>query len=182
MGELVRAARCVHRARHVIIEGDRVDPAAGEPRQDLELGIEVVGLVTKVIARVGAKPRPQALDAVENRARIVRPAQASFPRPGHAVKDGGDAVGDGLPIAFEQRHIDRKSNPRPRHHLSLEGIAVDVDDPGQDQKAAGVDRPLGARLRADAGDHPGLAIQINAGLLESAPDERATPFDAHAHG
>src|SRR5262249_56971994 len=87
----------------------------------------------------------------------------------------------GLPIAFEQRHIDRKSDARPRHHLPLEGIAVDVDDPGQDHKAAGVDHPLGARLRADADDDPGLAIEIDAGLLETAPDERATSFDAHAH-
>jgi len=97
------------------------------------------------------------------------------------VEDGGDAVGDGLPIAFEQRHIDRKSDSWSRHHLPLEGIAVDVDDPGQDQKAAGVDHPLGARLRADAGDDPTLAIEIDAGLLETDPDERATPFDAHPH-
>jgi hypothetical protein len=97
------------------------------------------------------------------------------------MKDGRDAVGDGLPIAFDERNVDRKSHSRPRHHLSLEGIAVDVDDPGKDQKAAGVDRPLGARLRADAGDDPGLAIEIDAGLLERAPDERATCFDAHAH-
>src|SRR5262249_8221587 len=122
-----------------------------------------------------------ALDAVENRARILGPTQAAFPRPGHAVKDGRDAVGDGLPIAFEQRNVDRKSHSRPRHHLSLEGVAVDVDNPREDQKAARIDHPLGARLRADAGDDPALAIEIDAGLLESAPDERATSFDAHAH-
>lgn len=75
----LRAARCVHRVRHVIIEGDRVDPAAGEPRHDLGLGIEIVGLVTKVVAGVGAEARPQALDALENRARILGPAQAAFP-------------------------------------------------------------------------------------------------------
>src|SRR5262249_2124599 len=127
------------------------------------------------------KPRPQALDAIENRPRILRPAQAAFPRPGHAMKDGGNAVGDGLPVAFEQRHIDRKSDPRPRHHLSLEGIAVDVDGPGADWNAAGVDRPVGARWRADDGDHPGLAIEIDVGLLEIGPDERATSFDAPPH-
>src|ERR1700757_1002476 len=85
------------------------------------------------------------------------------------MKDGRDAVGDGLPIAFEQRNVDRKSPSRPRHHLSLEGVAVDVDDPGKDQKAAGVDHPLGARLCADAGGDPGLAIEIDSGLLERAP-------------
>src|SRR5262249_61994826 len=58
---------------------------------------------------------------------------------------------------------------------------MDVDDPGQDHKAAGVDHPLGARLRPDAGDDPALAIEIDAGLLETVPDERATPFDAHPH-
>ena len=166
----------------MIIEGDRVDPAPGKPRHDLGLGIEIVGLMPKVVAGVGAEPRPQALDAVENRARILGPAQAAFPRPGHAMKDGRDAVGDGLPIAFEQRNVDRKSHSRPRHHLSLEGVAMDVDDAGKDQKAARVDRPLGARLHAEAGDDPALAIEIDAGLLETALDERATSFDAHAHG
>src|SRR5262249_61403785 len=38
-----------------------------------------------------------------------------------------------------------------------------------------------ARLRADADAAPGLAIEIDAGRLETAPDERATSFDAHAH-
>src|SRR5262249_14318930 len=165
----------------VILEGVGVDRARGGPVHDLGLGIEVVGLVTKVVAGVGAEPRPQALDAVENRARILGPTQAAFPRPGHAVKDGRDAVGDGLPIAFEQRNVDRKSHSRPRHHLSLEGVAVVVDEPGKYQNAAGVDRSPGARVRADAGDDPALAIEIDAGLLERAPDERATSFDAHRH-
>jgi len=36
-------------------------------------------------------------------------------------------------------------------------------------------------LCPDAGDDPGLAIDIDAGLLETVPDERATSFDAHPH-
>src|SRR5262249_59138628 len=57
----------------------------------------------------------------------------------------------------------------------------DCDVPGKDHKPGGVNPPLGARLRADAGAGPGLAIEIDAGLLETVPDERATSFDAHAH-
>jgi hypothetical protein len=97
------------------------------------------------------------------------------------VKDGGDAIGEGLSIALEQRNIDWKSDPWPRHHLSLECIAVDVDDPGKHQKAGRIDGPLGARFGADAGDDPGVGIEMNACLLETAVDERATLFNAHAH-
>jgi len=178
--EVSRAARCIHR-RHVIIEGDGVDPALGEPGDDLVLGVEIVGLVTKMVAGVGAKPRPQPLDAVKDRPRILRSAQASLPRPGHAMEDGGDAVGERLSIAFKQCHVEGKSDSRPRHHLPLERVAVHVDDPGEDQKARGIDRPLGARLCADARDHPALAIDINAGFLETSLEERATSFDAHHH-
>ncbi len=127
----------------MVVEGDYVDPALGKPGDDLGLGIEIVGLVSKMIAGVSAKAGSQALDAVKNFACILCPPQASFPGPGHAVEDRGDAVGEGLSIAFQQRHIDWEPDAWPRHHLSLEGIAVNVDDSGKDQKAGGVDRPLG---------------------------------------
>src|SRR2546427_462890 len=68
--DLVRAVRGVHGSRHVVVEGDYVDPALGGPGDDLGLGIAVEGLVPKMIAGVGAKPRSQALDAVKNGARI----------------------------------------------------------------------------------------------------------------
>src|SRR5262249_39772754 len=124
---------------------------------------------------------PQALDAIKNGPRILRSAQASFPGPGHAVEDGGDPVGDGLSIAFQERNFDRKSDPRPRHHLSFECIAVDVDDPGENQEAVRIDCPLGRYVRADVADDSLVAIQMNAGVLETALDECATSFDARPH-
>src|SRR5205807_1699983 len=73
------------RAKLAPLFGAGVDPALGEPGDDLALGVEIVGLVTKMIAGVGAKPRPQALDALKDRSRILRSAQASFPRPWKTV-------------------------------------------------------------------------------------------------
>ena len=52
----------------------------------------------------------------------------------------GDAVGDRLAVAVDQRHIDGKIDAGARHHLPLEGIAMQVDDARQHQQVAGVDR------------------------------------------
>ena len=59
----------------MIVERDGVDPAVGEPFDDLGLGIEIVGLVAKVVAGIGPEPGPQPLDAIEDGARILRSAQ-----------------------------------------------------------------------------------------------------------
>jgi hypothetical protein len=44
------------------------------------------------------------------------------------MKDGRDAVADGLPVAVGERHVGGEINPWPRHHLALEGVAVQIDD------------------------------------------------------
>jgi hypothetical protein len=54
------------------------------------------------------------------------------------MKYGGDAVADRLPVAVGQRHIGGKIDAGARHHLPLEGIAMQVDDPGKHLQAAGV--------------------------------------------
>jgi hypothetical protein len=52
------------------------------------------------------------------------------------VEHRGDAVGDRLPVAVDQRDVDREIDARPRHHLPLERIAMQIDDARQHQKAA----------------------------------------------
>jgi hypothetical protein len=132
----------------VIIEGDGVDPALGKPGDDLVLGVEIVGLVTKMVAGVGpSRGRSRSMPS-----RIARAFSAPRRPPSHDQvtpwKTVSDAVGERLSIAFKQCHVDGKSDSRPRHHLPLERIAVDVDNPGEDQKARGIDRPLAARACA----------------------------------
>jgi hypothetical protein len=56
------------------------------------------------------------------------------------VKHRGDAVADRLAIAVGERHIDREVDTGTRHHLPLEGIAMQIDDAGQHQQVARVDR------------------------------------------
>jgi hypothetical protein len=47
--------------------------------------------------------------------------------------DGRDAVGDRLPVAVDQRDVDRKVDSGARHHLPLERIAMQIDNAGQYQ-------------------------------------------------
>ena len=66
------------------------------------------------------------------------------------MKDRGDAVGDRLPVAFQERDVDRKSDARPRHHLPLERVAVNVDDAREGRKRPrGVDVRSASRGRAE---------------------------------
>ncbi len=91
--------------------------------------------------------------------------------------DGGDAVGDRLPVAVEQRHIDRKIDAGARHHLPLERIAMQVDDARQHQETAGIEASEpGAsrgRVRADGADL--TAGDPQRGFLENSSPSRARP-------
>ena len=116
---------------------------------DFGLGIEIVGLVAQVEAGVRRELRPHRLDRLEQLPRIVAAAQARLPRPGRGVKDRGDAVGDRLPVAVDQRHVDREIDAGARHHLPLEGIAMQVDDARQHQQAAGIEAERAAAVVAN---------------------------------
>ncbi|MGY3425051.1 hypothetical protein ACVWZW_005526 [Bradyrhizobium sp. F1.13.4] len=63
------------------------------------------------------------------------------------MKHRGDAVADRLAVAVGERHVDRKVDPGARHHLPLEGIAMQIDDARQDQQIARVDRKPGPAAR-----------------------------------
>ena len=80
---------------------------------DLGFSVEIVGLVAQMEAGVGrqaAAASPRSLRATAGHYRALR-------RPGShdhvvRVKDRRDAVGDRLPVAVDQRHIDRESRRR----------------------------------------------------------------------
>jgi hypothetical protein len=62
------------------------------------------------------------------------------------VKHRGDAVGDRLPVAVDERDVDRKIHARAGHHLPLECVAMQVDDSRQHQQPTRVDRKGAAAL------------------------------------
>ena len=108
---LPRFRQIGNRAVHVIVEGEQIDAAFGEPLRDLAFGIEIVGLVAQMEAGVGRKLRPHRFDRLQQPLRIVAAAQARLPRPGRGVIDGGDAVADRLPVAVGSATSIGKSTP-----------------------------------------------------------------------
>ena len=92
------------------------------------------------------------------------------------MKGGGDAVRDQLPVGVDQRHVDRKVDTGPGHHLPLERIAVQVDDARQHEKVGCVDAERGsARRTADVDD---LAVgDSEGGFDQLAADQRLAAFD-----
>ncbi|MGY4329216.1 hypothetical protein ACVWWG_003633 [Bradyrhizobium sp. LB7.2] len=137
---LARLGHVPDRAVHVVVEGEQVDATFGEPLAHLLLGIEIVGLVAQVKAGVGRELRALPFDRRHQAASIVGAAQARLPRTGRGVKHRGDAVADRLAVTVGERHIDREVDTGTRHHLPLEGIAMQIDDAGQHQQVARVDR------------------------------------------
>jgi hypothetical protein len=55
------------------------------------------------------------------------------------MKNRCDAISDGLSVTVNQRYIDGKTDTGARHHLSLEGVAMQIDDPRQHQQIAGIE-------------------------------------------
>lgn len=136
----LRGSHVPNRAVHVVVEGEQVDAALSEPLADLGFGVEIVGLVAQVKAGVGGELRALPFDRLHQAARIAGAAQARLPRTGRGVKNRGDAVADRLAVAVGERDVDREIDPGARHHLSLEGIAMQIDDARQDQQIARLDR------------------------------------------
>ena len=137
----------------MVVEGKQVDAALRQPLGDLGLGVEIVGLVPQMEAGVGGEVRALPLDRLQQPPRIVAAAQAWLPRPGRGVEHRGDAVADDLAVGVGKRDVDREIDPGARHHLPLEGIAMQIDDAGQYQQAARIERqPRTAARRIDLRD------------------------------
>jgi hypothetical protein len=168
--------------QHVIVERHQIDPPLGQPLQDHGLGLEIEGLVAQMKARVGAQPRAQRRDAGQHAVGIVGAAQARLPRPGHAMEHRGDAVGERLPVAVEERDVHGEVDARPRHHLPLECVAMDVHDAGQHHEAVGLDAPARRRVAADPADQALLGSQMDCGAFQLRADESASALYANVHG
>ena len=114
--------------------------------------VEIERLVTQMDAGVGRELRPGEFDRVEHPPRVVGAAQARLPRPGHRMEDGGDAVAHRLAVAVDQRDVDGEIDARPRHHLALEGVAVDIDDARKHHQTFGIERAAWRPIVADRGN------------------------------
>jgi hypothetical protein len=99
-------------------------------------------------AGISGKFRPQGFDGREQFSRVVAAAKPGLPGPGRGMEDRGYAIADSLPVAIDKRNIDWKIYPRARHHLSFKGVAVDIDNPRQNQKIARIERKDSASLLA----------------------------------
>ncbi len=102
-------------------------------------------------AGVRRQSRPQSLDRLEQQPGVIAAAKAGLPRPGGGVKHRGEAVGDGLPVAVDERDIDGEADAGAGHHLPFERIAMQVDDSRQDRQAAGIDHQRTAAVAGTDG-------------------------------
>jgi hypothetical protein len=99
------------------------------------------------------------------------------------MKDRRDAVRQNLPVAVEQRDVDRKADARPWHHLPLECIAMDIDDTRQHEQAIGIDAAHGrSRSRSvQSGDLTAL-VNVDGYVGERAINQHAAAFDPKRAG
>jgi hypothetical protein len=92
-----------------------------------------------------------------------------------------DAVGEHLPVAVEERNVQVEANSGPRHHLPLEGVAMNVHDARQHDEAIGVDAAARGRIAADLADHARRGRQMDGGAFKRVADEDASALDANVH-
>ncbi len=156
----------------MIVEGECIDPSLRQPAKDLFLGGDVECFMPQVKARIRAKPRPQPFDAVQQGPGVVGAPQPGFPRPSHAMKNRGDAVSDGLAVAFEHGDVDCETHARPRHHLPFEGVTVDIDNTRQNEETVGVEGRSGARRAAEIANHAVDGIEIDGRVFQAVADKR----------
>src|ERR1700682_6848834 len=95
--------------------------------------------MAQVEAGIRRQLRPQGLDGLKQSRGVIAASQARFPGPCRGMKGRSDAISDGLPVTVDQRYIDGKIDTGAGDHLSLEGVAMQIDDPRQHQQIAGIE-------------------------------------------
>src|SRR5262245_52432954 len=163
----------------MIVETEHPDAPAGYPIAHFGLCIEIVGLVTEVIAGVGAKPGADVFDCTEDCACIVGTAKPRLPGPGDAVVHRRDSITDRLTVTLGQRDIDRKRNARPRHQLAFESIRMNVDDAGQHQKAGCINAAAISGFGSNSCNQPLAFADIDLGRRQFTAHQRRSALDAH---
>jgi hypothetical protein len=93
-----------------------------------------------------------------------------------------DAVGQHLPVGIDERDVEVEADARPRHHLPLEGIAMNVDDARQHDEAVSIDAAARRGVAADRADYARRRRQMEGGALERVADEDASALDANVFG
>ena len=154
-----RGARVVELAQdfgRVVVEADQADPAGSDVVQrHLECG-QVVHFPAHVHPHVADGVRPGCLEGVDDLAPALRAAQAGLPGKRDGVHRRGDAVGQQLCLGVAQGERDREIDPWPWLELALEGVAMKVDDAGQDMQTARIEAAWCPGRSADSGDEPGI--------------------------
>lgn len=133
----------------VLVEGEEIDLALGEPGLDFAHRVEIESLETQVKPRIAAEARPRGAERGQEVARRLGAAQARLPRESEPVIGGGNAVGEQLPVGLDEGRDGRETHTRAGHQLMLEGVAVEVDDAGKDDEWR-FRRPAGFGHRGDA--------------------------------
>src|SRR5262249_50223929 len=113
--------------------------------------------------------------------RIVGAAQAGLPRPGYAMEHGGDAVGDRLPVAVDERDVERDVDPRARHDLPLKGVAVNIYNARKQQETSAVERAGAGLIRTDGRDEPVVWADMHRRFLEAPVNQDLCAGDAKIH-
>src|SRR6266403_2182528 len=129
-------------------------------------------------AGIRCELRSQGLDRLKQMPRILRAAQARLPRPGRGMKDRGDAISDCLAVAVGQGNVDGKIDAGAGHHLSLERVAMQIDDSRQHQQVAGIDTERSAPM---AGFHgvDFAAGDLHRGFKNFSAEQSPAAFDEY---
>ena len=159
----------------MVVERQQMHPALGDIGQRHVQRIEVVGLPPQVRPHVAGPASP--IQRVEDGAPHRRPAQSGLPRQGDAVKRGGDAIGQQLPLGLLQCSGHRKLHAGTRLQLAFERIAMKIDDTRHHQQPARVKCPEARAAGPDFADD--TVLDEHFGLMQRTIQQHAPAFDQH---
>jgi len=172
----------------MVVEADQADAAGLDVGQGHLECREIVHLPPHVHPHVADHGRAEGGEGIEDAAPGVRAAQAGLPGEGDGVERGGDAVGEQLRLGVAQRQRGRKVDAGAGLQLAFERVAVQVDDPWQDDEAAGIDGGAGLVGRVESDDAAGVEVDRGFGLAAIGQQDPAAEkvhhnwFSSHAGG
>ena len=149
---LLRIAEALHDPWRVVIIGQQLHAAGGDIRQHFLQRVEIVGLEPAMDAEIDARRLARFRHRRQGLPPGLDAAQPRLPGQGHAEKGGGDPGRQKLRRRVADREARRYRDARPRLHLALMRVAMDVDERGQHQQPRRVKSTrIGRCLRRDAG-------------------------------
>ena len=97
-------------------------------------------------------------------------AQARLPSQRKGVIGTGDAIGGQLAVCFQKGRIEGQGDTGARHHLTLECIAVDIDEGRGQDHPGGPDHPSAVAGGVKAGDAARFDAHRDAGDFAGQDD------------